>query len=287
MAAYSPSEAIPLSSSYVHPSSDEVDPPPDTTYSNIPYYQSCWHQAETLPSTQGLWYNADDLNGGNYCFDSSYEIAIGNSQVSPYEAAYTAGGLWNAGPTLSPNPMAAVPTVAYPSSASFPVPANGTYHDTPPYTTSGMSFPSPQRPPQVQELSDSRASHHSHALRCLWGTPACGQRLSDGSSATVRAHLREAHGIGHGTSAPDARRATARCLWGGECSLNSEHILVSGMGKHVATCHLKTTSLSCPSCGRVCSRQDALRRHADLYCRAARQAGDHGDGRVEPTGRRS
>ncbi|KAM5533889.1 hypothetical protein V8D89_012429 [Ganoderma adspersum] len=286
MVAYDPSEDISFPSPYDHPPSDEAGPPPDMTFANVPY-QSHSHQGETLPSIHGHWYDVDDFNGSNYYFDSSHGITTGNSHVSPYDTAssYATGGLWNVGPTLPPNYMAAGPTVLYPNLGLFPVPANNPYHDTPPSTTPGTSFPSPPTPPLVQEFLDPQATHQGYGPRCLWGTQACDQKLSDGSSATVRAHLRDAHGIGLGTGASNARRA--RCLWGGECSLSSEHILVSGMAKHVATCHLKTTSLSCPSCGRVCSRRDALQRHADLYCQAAKQPGGYRDGRGETTARRS
>lgn len=212
-------------------------------------------------------------------------MTIGNGQVSPYEVAYTADSLWDVGPTLPLHRIAVVPTVLHPSSASFPVPANSTYYGIPPYPTPGVSFLSSPTSHQVQELLDPPATHPNYGPRCLWGTAACGQRLNDGSSATIRAHLRDAHGIGLGTGASNARRA--RCLWGGECSLGSEHILVSGIAKHIATCHLKTTSLSCPSCGQVCSRRDALQRHTDLYCRAAKPPTGYRDGRGETTGRRS
>ncbi|KAI1798128.1 hypothetical protein LXA43DRAFT_10353 [Ganoderma leucocontextum] len=242
------------------------------------------HHVEHLPPTHGYWYNVNDLDGGNQDFHSSYGTRTGNDQLTPYDAAYSEGALWNVDPVLPPSHVLTMPTIIYPSSAHSLL-VNSIHYDPPPYSPSGIPFVSPSTLARVQELSETLVTFSGHELRCHWGTPACGQGLGDGSSATVRAHLRDAHGIGLGTGTHNAKRASAHCLWDGECSRTSELILVSGMGKHVATCHLKTTRLSCASCGQTFSRQDSLTRHAYLYCRTLKRVEGCSEG--EPKPRRS
>ncbi|KAI0746863.1 hypothetical protein C8Q80DRAFT_802755 [Daedaleopsis nitida] len=117
----------------------------------------------------------------------------------------------------------------------------------------------------TREPPRSRADEHPDAertgpLRCLWGG-GCGAVLRDATVQEIRAHLRDTHGI-------PGRNRTERipCLWDGRCARTSDAILPGGMGKHIATCHLKSMRKSCASCGQAFCRQDSLARHELLYC---------------------
>lgn len=109
--------------------------------------------------------------------------------------------------------------------------------------------------------SSERTSNMGHGgLRCLWGG-SCRAPLQSAAIPAIRAHLRDAHGV------PGRDKMTRiPCIWDGRCCRSSDAILPGGMGKHIATCHLKSMRKLCASCGQAFCRQDSLTRHEMLYC---------------------
>ena len=160
--------------------------------------------------------------------------------------------------------LSSVQAAATFTSAEPPFEDPNAKYDPPPYPPPDWPFVPPSRCALEQTASHALGPTVDHELRCQWGLPVCGEILRDGTTPTVRAHLRERHGIGLGLARHSGKQRI-QCLWGGKCT-RTDTILSAGMGKHVATCHLKSTRRSCEFCGQVFCRPDSLARHDFLYC---------------------
>lgn len=99
---------------------------------------------------------------------------------------------------------------------------------------------------------------------CMWGT-ACGLPISELSAIAIMRHLKQYH---HAELHPLCLRIRSVCQWrtsnGSPCG---NPLLTRNLGKHIATVHLRATTMTCPGCGWVFTRPDSLKCHLRNGCK--------------------
>ncbi|KAJ6551959.1 hypothetical protein B0H19DRAFT_1073578 [Mycena capillaripes] len=99
----------------------------------------------------------------------------------------------------------------------------------------------------VQQAKQTAAEARPHQLTCEWDN--CGE-LVNSEDGALRNHLRDKHDVGGGK---------VHCRWTG--CLSNKLMATSSIMNHLKSNQHLRWSLRCPSCHKLFTREDALKRH--------------------------